>query len=756
MYKKIYYSTAKDLEDNTIQVEIYLNTTQSVTAKELLLAKNGINITYNNDNNIFKTLMQSNCSITFLTNNILDYLYTSTKNDVICKIYKNNNLNYFGVLTNNVYNSDYETDFDELTVEFVDIIAALDNYKYERTNDKIVSFYTVITNILNYVDTDKVINNIYVQQNYKFNNLTDLLKNLYIQQRNFADEKDEDVNAKDVLLHIIQYLNMSLIQYNDSIYILDYTNLNNSNYTLYNRTSNTVSTVQLSATTKTLQEIGIYSSSGTISMTDTYNTINVIANTLTIDDSIPALFDEDTLTNQNSESNKYYEYEVDDNTYISAYFNSSVWNTKKCRVGNLTQQTEIDEITDKNIENIIDGSFFQKNDYYVTDDGEPSSLNWTDVVTFAASNKDYYYGQKQFKALSAENEYVVYKGGYFILNLEYMYSNYHNIKNTTQDTGVQYSNTKFSSSFDDTKFYCKLKIGDYYWNGEQWLNWNTSYLPVKNLYETSTYYTVYENGETKYYYIAAGSTEKVYVDYETFNKMQAQDRFILIHKNVEGDNIFNTTKQLTNQVSYKMNLVDSQDGVLIALPSRTLYGKLEFELYAPQELGNYANYRTDVSAGDNNTYVRYCHVTDISMIYTNKGQYYNVFTNERYEDDIKYTNVIDENYIKEFDDIEMQVNTFTNTVGSYSYVLYKTTDGYDFVENLTNISTNEQKYIEEFVIDKYSNFYSTPKILYNNCLNYNFNHLFTKLNINSKIFIVNGIEINLLENNANITAIQIQ
>ena len=160
-----------------------------------------------------------------------------------------------------------------------------------------------------------------------------------------------------------------------------------------------------------------------------------------------------------------------------------------------------------------------------------------------------------------------------------------------------------------------------------------------------------------------------------------------------------------------MNLNNSEDGILITLPtSKPLYGKLEFELYAPKELGNYANYRTDGSAGDNNTYVRYCHISNISMIYTNKGQYYNVFSDERYEDDIKYTNVINDNYIKEFEDIEMQVNTFTNTVGSYSYVLYQTNNGYDFVERLDN--TSLQKCVEEFIIDKYCNFYSTPKLIY--------------------------------------------
>ena len=90
---------------------------------------------------------------------------------------------------------------------------------------------------------------------------------------------------------------MSLIQYENAIYILDYTNINNSNYTLYDRITNTVSNVQLTTNDYDLCDIGVNLSSANISMTDTYNTINVIANTLTIDDSIPELFDEDALTN---------------------------------------------------------------------------------------------------------------------------------------------------------------------------------------------------------------------------------------------------------------------------------------------------------------------------------------------------------------------------------------------------------------------------------------------------------------------------
>ena len=107
MYKKIYYSNAKDINDNNIKVEIYKNTEDVVVEKELLLANDGIEIKYDNGNNIFKPLIQSTCSITFLLPSIEYDLYSSTKNDVICKIYKNDSLFYFGIITNNIYNSEY-------------------------------------------------------------------------------------------------------------------------------------------------------------------------------------------------------------------------------------------------------------------------------------------------------------------------------------------------------------------------------------------------------------------------------------------------------------------------------------------------------------------------------------------------------------------------------------------------------------------------------------------------------------------------
>lgn len=749
MYKKIFYSNAKDINENNIKVEIYKNTDDVVVEKELLLANDGIQIKYDNSNNIFKTLIQSTCSITFLTSDIQYDLYTSTKNDVVCKIYKNDKLFYFGILTNNIYNSEYQTDLDAVTVEFIDVIASLENYKYHKSDRIILSFYDVLNTILNEVDTQKVISNIYIQQLYKYKDTYDLLNKLCIQEKNLFDEKGEGLDYKDILSNMIQYLNLSLIQFEDSIYIYSPVDLSDSvTFVKYNRNDTTTTNVTLNSQLKTFD---VYSSNASISLQDTYNTINVIANTLSDDNTLPELIDADKWVNQNADPNKYYEYDVDDSIYLSAYFKQDVWNVYQPTVLDNLVETEIDEITNENIENLFAASFFQKNDSYKKEDGEPAALNWTDIFTIAATSKDNLIKGNDFKVLDTTVDYVIFKGGYFIFNMNYMFSNYHNANNTIIDSDVLYSNTKFSDGFDNTKFYCKLQIGDFFWNGDEWLSWTNDYLPHKDLYDNSDLGTEYVDGVTKYFY-RYKLGDKVYISEEEFNKMMAKDRFILMHINKENDPIFNSYKQLTNQVSYKMNIANSTEGVLIPLPSSTIYGNMIFELYAPYELGRYANYRTDGSAGDNNTYVRYCHIKEMKMIYTNNNMYYDIFSSKEYEDDIKYSNIIDDTFVKQLDDIVFKINTYSEKAASYSYVLYNNNSVYDFASEFTKGNVN---YIpEEFTIDKYCNYYSKPKLIYNNNVYINFNIL-DRFRIADNIFIVNSMTINLLNDNAEIVAMQI-
>lgn len=213
-----------------------------------------------------------------------------------------------------------------------------------------------------------------------------------------------------------------------------------------------------------------------------------------------------------------------------------------------------------------------------------------------------------------------------------------------------------------------------------------------------------------YYFERNG--EKIYTTEEYYFECFLRDRFLLVHKNKEGDKIFDDDKQLTNTVSYKMNLVDSEDGIAIPLPDNVVQGELTFELYRPNHLGKQPCYATDGGSA-------FCyafHFSDLSLKYTTDKYSVNMFTGKKYELDQKYENEIDSDNVTEFEDIELRINTYNEHAGSYSYVISKTGNKYDYVGELLNKNTSKSTLSEEHIIDKYSKYYSTPKLIYNNTL----------------------------------------
>nr|WP_320037813.1 hypothetical protein [uncultured Bacteroides sp.] len=168
-------------------------------------------------------------------------------------------------------------------------------------------------------------------------------------------------------------------------------------------------------------------------------------------------------------------------------------------------------------------------------------------------------------------------------------------------------------------------------------------------------------------------------------------------------------------MSYKNNLIDAEEGVLIPLPDYILTGYITFDVCAPDSLGTTQNYRTDKE--ENYTYAKYCHIKTLDFKYTNNKHYIDTFNQKQYDPDILYSNVIDSENVTELDDLTLKVNTYTDKAGSYSYVITKDSSGnYDFVDTLYNKHLLASKKQEETIIQKYSDYYSTPKFIYSNCL----------------------------------------
>lgn len=259
--------------------------------------------------------------------------------------------------------------------------------------------------------------------------------------------------------------------------------------------------------------------------------------------------------------------------------------------------------------------------------------------------------------------------------------------------------------------------------------------------------------QKKFWYEENG--QKVFITEQEYNKINLRDRFWLVRKNSVNDKIFDAWYSLTNQVSYKDNLINADEGVLIPLPENILYGELTFDICAPDSLGTIQNYRTDKE--ENYTYATYCHIKTLDFIYTNNKHYIDTFNQNQYDPDTLYSNVIDSENVTELDDLTLKVNTYTEKAGSYSYVITQNGTAYDYVDTLHNIARSNDLKQEETIIQKYANYYSTPKFIYSNTLNNKEVKPYTVIHENTlnRNLVVNSTTYNLSTNSVSIVATEL-
>ena len=104
----------------------------------------------------------------------------------------------------------------------------------------------------------------------------------------------------------------------------------------------------------------------------------------------------------------------------------------------------------------------------------------------------------------------------------------------------------------------------------------------------------------------------------------------------------------------------------------------------------------------------------------------------------------------------MLKNTYSQKAVSYSYVLKKMGDGFDFIDTLKKVGYEDEKKMEEYLIEKYYNQYSIPRINYkNNFHNRDFKPLtsIVSSSLNKTLYVnsltydltANSVEANLVE-----------
>ena len=418
---------------------------------------------------------------------------------------------------------------------------------------------------------------------------------------------------------------------------------------------------------------------------------------------------------------------------------------------------------------------------------------------------------------------MIFDGGYLIINMKYKLSTsrlpHSVIKSKYENFQTHgYYDKTWSDSVAEvgasswpvyTMFPCMIKIGNYYYNGESWISeseytskvawWNTIYYAYEGLdmgghtrqwyriwntthsdweYVNQTQYNSFsgtkETGDCVYAHarytyrrdVGQSSGDEIYYPDEFYYQRYYGNLCFLIRKNKAGDQIMDTEYELTNTVSYTMNIINASDGMAIKI-DRPLYGELQFRLFGPMEniygasvLGTDPQYQSSKPTG----ICRGVHISDLVIKYQNTSSYQDIFNSEDINPDTIYSNVINTDYCKEMDDIKLTVNTANDWAHSYSYLIKETNNGYEFIYNL-KFRDNTVQRPEEKIVDKYVKYYSTPRYQYGNTLKNNtasggtelwpFQPLTETLNGITKTFITNSITYNISANTANIIACEI-
>lgn len=770
-----YISEFKDRNNNSIKVQIETPTNTSETEDvEVLTLADAMSIEYSGES-IFDTVRPSRASVNLLLTDIKSDLFSGTLNNVSVKLFKNNSLFWFGFVTPNIYTQSYSHVYDQLTLEAIDTVAQFDNidYTYINENDSvgIYSFFDVLTHCIDLADRSHVITSLYVDSNISLNGESGgILQKLFIKERNFFDEKKEPEKCSEVVKAISLYLGLTFFQYKSNYYFINLKKCNQS-YTLHKYTyssgawSTSPTTVTQTLTAKTTAQLGQFGSDVNVSLQGVFNKVTVIGNNNPLAQILPDFDDKEDLTNYNGADSQPLQetYTVNDQSYtlLSGFFYSnSHWLYAAPSIREYLIPVPVSTIDLTNRDSLYSGVFWQFTDYYITSEGHPS-VSWTPYITFLRDS---------WLKLN-DTQSMIIDGGYIVVNLTYRFSTEiaaHSVVKSRYDSFGTFgycSDLQWISGSplgagqwpNNTLFRAKLKIGDWFYNGEGWgsyslfeqkqTHWNQIYTGWGWDYggHTRTWYAIrdsqfadeweYTNEATYNAFSGEKTTgqceyahaqtvynnhvnEYVAVPKDFYLKFMYGACFYLAHNNKTTETIYDADYQLTNTVSWQMNLADigSNGGVAIKCPDdQTFYGQLEFELYAPIDsvdslsmIGFNPQYRSDKAP----TTLRAIHISDLSIKYSKQAAQTDIFNLKTVDPDTIYSNIIDDSYCKEMEDVTLKVNTQNSWATSYSYVIGQNGADYKYIDGLTFEPLSTKKKPEEKLVESLVNYYKVPRYIF--------------------------------------------
>ena len=754
----IYKGIFKDINNIEYTIKITTNGDSSSTTNVVLAATPITTEWETSDSHIYKPAKYSSSTVRILSSDYMFDIYSATAQQNKVELLQGDVTKWVGYTTPNLYSMGYESDIEELEIETIDGLSTLQYYKYTPIGESkgIVKFIDIIDNLLSKCNC---YNSYYISNVSVLNGTTDsLIDKCVISENNFFDEDGDAMTCQEVLEHICQFLGLTCIAIGNSVYFLDYDAIKNDKNT-YNKytigNTSTFTTVTLSQS-KAIEGIDYTNNGGQISLDNVYNKVIVKDSLYTFEDVIPNIFDKDSLTNitANSDSTLSSSNAVNNGAYgeivsgtdgNTIAFIDKVYNEQKdkykdtCAVGvqyyknpnyklydyTNTSKTNYNYTDTTKMRGAILGKFFvkklSKSDSDITNDMEQILAGGTTLEKYLAANEISKFDYNDYLVLINNNNHISNDNAvsypYFETSIDnasslfggenaYLLISGSMLFNSTKMGNETYpvpsdcidpSEGRYHFSSDSMYMLAKLQWGNQYWNGSSWQTNSCTF----NIYFSSD---------------------------ETDPRVDA-----CLMKEL---NIKNTVTWKTGSDKKGYCIKCPSNYLMNGMPKLTVYKPMDFTVkgegnYYPTSVMFLKNFSIEAFIGDP------------------------TFSNDN-ETDTEYTNVINEDFVEEMDNIEFKICTWDNKAPNYSAVAYINNNNYIYLDTYKHNGTNQLLRAEEHLIYRLVNQYSTPSTVLSLNLKNDINVYSTVTDkwLPNKVFIVDSMSIDWEMNNTNYKLIE--
>lgn len=288
----------------------------------------------NEVNDTFDVLLRNSAKIRLLCGNLIKDLFSTSCRDAVVNIYKNDTCIFAGFIEPQTLSQPYNDRWDELELNCIDALSALQYSKYKNVGALGViyafvkaeaaqrSFYDIATEILQGVTGGL---DILGNQNIKFwydgskavdaqtANRYQVFKQLSISDLLFLGDDESDVWQQDeVLEELLKYLNLHIVQDGFNFYIFSWESVKATPDKIiwHDIVANSIKTTAQQAVTIVLANVADCDT--TISIGDVYNQLLLTAKVEDIESVIESPLDEDLLVSPYINKQKYLtEYSSD-------------------------------------------------------------------------------------------------------------------------------------------------------------------------------------------------------------------------------------------------------------------------------------------------------------------------------------------------------------------------------------------------------------------------------------------------------------